>query len=245
MFRLNRLFPKAHHPMTTFSLRKALGTLAGTGGARAKVGLGVALSVVLVFGGAAAANAAVLPSAGPTVGGTSVQIPVDRGLTFTQVAVGNFYTVAVGSDGSAHAWGNNAFGQLGNGTTTASSVPVSVLAPAGVTFTQVAAGTASTIAIGSDGNTYTWGNNANGELGNGTTTASSVPVRMQAPAGVTFTQVAASASSMVAVGSDGNTYAWGNNGDGELGNGNTAASSVPVQVQAPAGVTLSHERSGV
>ncbi|MFJ3395262.1 RCC1 domain-containing protein [Leifsonia aquatica] len=160
------------------------------------------------------------------------------GVTFTQIAAGYYHSMAVGSDGKTYAWGNNNFGQLGDGTTTDRAVPVVVQAPAGVTFTQIAAGAYHSLAVGSDGNTYAWGYNGLGELGNGTTTDSEVPVMVQAPAGVTFTQIAAGFYHSLAVGSDGNTYAWGYNRTGQLGNGTTTNSEVPVMVQAPAGVTF-------
>jgi hypothetical protein len=69
------------------------------------------------------------------------------------------------------------YAQLGDGTTTSSSLPVIVHAPDGVTYTQVAGGLYYTVAVGSDGNTYAWGDNYNGQLRDGTTTDSSQPVQ--------------------------------------------------------------------
>jgi alpha-tubulin suppressor-like RCC1 family protein len=213
-------------------------------GFRAKVRLGVALSVVLIFGGAAAANAAVIPGTGPTVGGTSAQLPAVRGLTFTQVSAGVYHTVAVGSDGKTYAWGYNDDGELGDGTTTDQLSPTPVQTPAGVTFTQVAAGAYHTVAVGSDGNAYAWGSNSNGQLGDGTTTDSSVPVRVHAPDGVTLTQVTAGVYHSVAIGSNGNLYAWGSNSSRQLGNDSLTDSSVPVRVDTLDGVNFTHVAAG-
>ena len=111
---------------------------------------------------------------------------------------------------------------------------------ASVTFTAVAGGGSTGYGLGSDGNIYAWGSNSNGQLGNNSTTDSSVPVPVNTPAGVpagfTFTAVAANYSSGYGLGSDGNIYAWGANTNGQLGNNSTTDSSVPVQVNTPAGV---------
>lgn len=83
----------------------------------------------------------------------------------------------------------NSSGQLGTGDLFDRTLPVQVQAPTGVTFTQFAAGVTESFAIASDGNAYAWGYNGNGRLGDGTTTSSFLPVQVQAPAGVNFTQV--------------------------------------------------------
>jgi alpha-tubulin suppressor-like RCC1 family protein len=215
-----------------------------TAAARAKVGFGLGLGVILVFAGAATASAAVLPDDGPTKGGTSVQVPADRAVSYTDVSAGTYHTVAIASDGDAYSWGNNAHGALGDGTTTDSPVPVRVQAPSGVTFTHVAASDFATVGVGSDGKAYGWGLNQFGQLGDGTTTDSSVPVRVHAPVGVTFTQIAAGTYSVVAVGSDGNAYSWGDNSYGGLGDGTTTASLTPVRVHAPSGVTFTQVAAG-
>ncbi len=78
------------------------------------------------------------------------------------------------SDGTVQCWGDNDNGELGNGTTTNSSVPVTV---SGITnATAVASGMYHTCVVLNDGTLQCWGDNSYGELGNGTTTDSSVPV---------------------------------------------------------------------
>ena len=136
-----------------------------------------------------------------------------------------------------YSWGYNLNGQLGNGTTTNSGIPVKVSLPAGVTATKAAAGSAFSLAVGSDGKLYAWGVNLNGELGNGTVTSSSTPVVVSLPAGVTATAVSAGDAHSVALGSNGSVYDWGYNGFGQLGNGTTTDSHTPVKVTLPAGET--------
>jgi alpha-tubulin suppressor-like RCC1 family protein len=230
--------------MTSLSPPKGRPGLTLRSSTRARLGIGLALGAVLVLGGTAAADAAVLPGNGSTAGGTSVQIPANRGVTFTKVSAGQFSTVALGSNGLAYAWGDNTYGQLGDGSTTSSSTPVQVQSPAGVTFTQVSIDIYSSVALGSDGNAYAWGSNATGELGDGTTKNSSVPVQVHAPTGVTFSQVEAGRAHSVALDSDGNAYSWGDNTYGQLGNGTKTNSPVPVSVHAPDGVTFTQLAAG-
>jgi len=94
------------------------------------------------------------------------------------------------------------------------------------------------LALGDDGNVYAWGHSYYG-LGDGVNTSSTVPIPIQRPAGVAFTAISAGKSHGLALGDDGNVYAWGyNNHFGQLGDGTFVDSDVPVQVQAPAGVTF-------
>src|SRR5690606_37509516 len=142
----------------------------------------------------------------------------------TSISGGSAHSVALGSDGNAYAWGSNTFGQLGDGTNTSSNTPVQVQAPAGDTFTSISAGENHSVALGSDGNAYAWGRNTFGQLGDGTNTSSNTPVQVQAPAGVPSTSISAGSTHSVALGSDGNAYAWGRNIYGQLGDGTNTSS---------------------
>ena len=187
---------------------------------------------------------------------TYPDLPKD--FTYAQVSAGSNYSLAVGSDGNAYAWGSNSNGQLGNGTTSynAQTTPVRVKTPdrktypdlpKDFTYLQVSAGYDHSLALGSDGNAYAWGSNSNGQLGNNSGYNSSVPERVRDPAnptdkskGLKATQVSGGEWHSLAVGSDGNVYAWGVNNLGQLGNntsGDYANSSVPVRVRDPANPT--------
>lgn len=166
------------------------------------------------------------------------------GVTFTAIAAGYYHSLAVGSDGHVYAWGSNFSGQLGNGATEDALVPTPVDTPEGVTFSTVAAGSYHSLALGSDGNTYAWGQNKYGQLGNGTQTGSNVPTRVHAPQGVAFSVVSAGENHVLAIGSDGNLYAWGGNTFGQFGNGSTASTSVPAKVDTPEGVVVAGVAAG-
>lgn len=181
-----------------------------------------------------------------SVGCSTVPVPVSlpSGVTPTAIAGGGGNGVvgygagyAIGSDGNLYAWGANSSGQLGDGSLSSSNLPVRVSLPSGVNPTAIAAGFDSGYAIGSDGNLYAWGDNSSGQLGDGNTANSDVPVRVSLPLGVTPAAVAAGAFAAYATGSNGSLYSWGNNGFGQLGDGNTANSEVPVEVRLSPGVT--------
>ncbi|WNG19042.1 hypothetical protein F0U63_33420 [Cystobacter fuscus] len=89
------------------------------------------------------------------------------------VIAGATHSLALRSDGTVWAWGNNDNGQLGDGTTTHRLSPVQVPGLTGVV--ALAAGNSYSMAMLSDGTVRTWGNNNHGQLGNGTTTHANSP----------------------------------------------------------------------
>ncbi|HUR17631.1 MAG TPA: hypothetical protein VMZ51_01685, partial [Acidimicrobiales bacterium] len=134
----------------------------------------------------------------------------------------------VASSGQAMSgWGYNFFGQLGDGTTTAHSIPVQV--GTATNWATVAAGGYHTAAIRTDGTLCAWGNNEYGQLGDGSTTArSSIPV--QVGTATNWATVAAGGKHTAAIRTDGTLWAWGNNDSGQVGDGTLTAHSIPVQV---------------
>ncbi len=156
------------------------------------------------------------------------------------IAAGNAHTCVLES-GHAYCWGENEYGQLGDGSTASSTVPVAVDTSgvlAGKTLTQISAGGGGgldTCALDSAGAAYCWGSGHDGALGNGdsATSSSSVPVlvdRNGALAGKTLTQISAGSDGGCVLDSAGAAFCWGDDDYGELGDGSTASSGVPVAV---------------
>lgn len=168
---------------------------------------------------------------------TTSATPLDS-RTVIAASSGDSHTLVLCSDGTLVAWGSNSKGQLGNGTTTVSRVPVAVTTAGtpleGKVIVAVAAGSFHNLALCSDGTLAAWGYNTNGQLGNNTTTNSSIPVAVTTAgsplAGKTVVSIAAGEHHNVALCSDGTLVTWGFNWDGELGNNTTTNSSVPVAV---------------
>jgi alpha-tubulin suppressor-like RCC1 family protein len=165
-----------------------------------------------------------------------VRVKVPTGTKVTAVAAGSFISLALTSKGQVLAWGDNAYGELGNGTTTPSSRPVRAKLPPGTRVRGIFAGCAHTLALTTAGKVLAWGDNNNGQLGNGTTMSSSVPVRPSMPAGASVTAVSAGCQHSLALTSKGRVLAWGYNFRGQLGNGTTTSSSTPGRVELRAGV---------
>ena len=168
------------------------------------------------------------------------------------VWAGMHHTLALCRDGRLWAWGNNAFGQLGNGRSgldAHSPLPVRVLGPGGdgelTGVVAVAAGWDHTVALREDGTVWAWGSACHGQLGDGVRDSnrwSAWPVQVRGPGGKDVlnrvTALACGAHHTLALRDDGTVWTWGSNWDGQLGTGRSGADahhSVPVQVIGPAG----------
>lgn len=185
-----------------------------------------------------------------TSSAAAVAVKLPDGVTFTQVKAGGVGAIALGSDGNVYAWGNNDYGQLGDGTTSPAAAPVRMQLPAGVTVTDLVAGSANFGVRTADGSVYLTGRGDDGMLGNGDTASSALPVLLQAPDGITFSQVQLGEYFGAGIGSDGRLYTWGNGTDGQLGIGEdyddpNQFSLVPVEALLPAGVTVADFSVGV
>ena len=163
--------------------------------------------------------------------------------TFTQIASGLRFSLALTADGQLMAWGDNSLGQLGLGTASAGSrVPVAVAMPDGAAVVAMAAGPSHALAVTALGDVYGWGQNDHGETGTGPVSpyvATPKPVSM--PAGVTATAVAGGEGYSLALTSAGAVLVWGLNGHGQFGNGTTdknVISTSPVFVSLPPGTVV-------
>lgn len=159
------------------------------------------------------------------------------------IAVGQFHSLVLTAGGTVLAWGFNGDGELGTDTGGAASlIPVAVTGLTGVVAIATHSEAFHSLALLTDGTVRAWGNNTEGELGNGSTGGTSVtPVQVVGPGGqgVLSGAVGLSAGALhsLALTADGQAFAWGDNADGELGDGTggdgTAAhdSAAPVPVK--------------
>jgi alpha-tubulin suppressor-like RCC1 family protein len=149
-----------------------------------------------------------------------------------QVSRGLGYGIALMTNGSLYAWGDNGFGVLGTGTrpdgsTISTNFPQPV--PLQAKILQVSAGQRHVLAVADDAAVWAWGLNSGGQVGDGTTEWKFSPVRLSGLPPIV--QVAAGGGHSLALAANGTVWAWGVNAQGQLGNGrNTVASTRPVQV---------------
>jgi alpha-tubulin suppressor-like RCC1 family protein len=165
---------------------------------------------------------------------TDRDIPVLIGEGYTAISAGGCYNCFVGhslalkSDGTLWAWGNNAYGQLGDGTNTDRNSPVQI----GSGYSAISAGDQFSLALKTDGSLWAWGRNYYGQLGDGTNTNKNVPVMI----GSGFTAISASQGNNTSCGhslalkSDHTMWAWGYNSFGQLGDGTFVDKNLPVQI---------------
>ena len=168
------------------------------------------LSMVFAAGSQAIADAAV---------DTPLNLPI-TGQTFS---LGSRHSLAITEDGTLWAWGDNRYGQLGDGTTNNSSVPVKIME----NIAAVSAGLWHSMAITNDGTLWGWGMGYFGRIGDGTMYERHSPVKIME--NVTF--VSASHNYSIAIKTDGTLWSWGWNGTGELGTGEVGGNQLtPVKI---------------
>ena len=181
--------------------------------------------------------------------GSSTPVAAGSGLSFGDISAGSVYMCGLDSSGSASCWSfNNANfaspGQLGNGSTAPFLSPTPVVG--GLSFATLDAHDnnsviAHTCAITNAGAAYCWGGNQSGQLGAssgetctatfGSFACSTTPVAVAGS--IAFVDIAVGITHTCGVAVDGTAYCWGSNSDGQLGDGTTNDSSVPVAVQVP------------
>ena len=180
-------------------------------------------------GGALATLALVLGVLTGVVPGSSAGATGPPPLTgITQITSGAMHSCALLNSGSVRCWGDNGFGQLGNGTTRDASVPLAVAGITNAVAIDSASTSLSTCAVLATGGVRCWGRNHHGQLGNGTTTDSTTPVAVSNITGAT--SIAAGQDHTCVALSNGEARCWGWNNRGQLGNGTTTDTLVPATV---------------
>ena len=170
------------------------------------------------------------------------------GKTVTAIASGANHACALTSDGAVACWGLNTNGQLGTNSTTSRSLPTAIVTAgtplAGKQVAQISAGGTHTCAVTTDGVLACWGNDTNGQIGDGTAVGNQlVPAAVVTASGPfvgkTLATVSAGTAHTCAVATDGTTGCWGLRTNGRLGNGVTTAANIatPVAITISAALT--------
>ena len=164
--------------------------------------------------------------------GGDINYPSDKSIPFQLGTNTNWgtilgsetHTVSLKNDGTLWIWGNNIYGQLGDGTNVKKIIPVQI---GTAIWQKIAANNSNTAAIKSDGTLWTWGYNNFGNLGDGTYTDKKIPTQIGT---ATWQSVALGSTHTLAIKSDGTLWGWGNNAFGQLGMGANYGPIVPTQI---------------
>ena len=170
--------------------------------------------------------------------GRQVPVPVSVSQGVVRIrrstfVAGSGATCGLITSGAAYCWGDQGFGQLGNGSTTPGHQLTPALVLGGLSFASLTAGGDHTCGLAADGKAYCWGSSDNGQRGDGTTDRRGTPVAVAGPAGgaaLTFSSLSAGTFHTCGVVADGTAYCWGDNSYGELGDGTTTQRLVPTPV---------------
>jgi alpha-tubulin suppressor-like RCC1 family protein len=179
----------------------------------------------------------------PFPGGVGAQqvlgaAPGSTPATGEDVAAGQYHMLFLRPNGTVWAWGSKQFGQTGTGVGSSSSkdlTPVQVLGLPKIK--AIAAGGYHSLALDENGLVYAWGQNSSGQLGTGSTGApQGTPV--QVPGLSTISAIAAGENHSLAMGANGEIWAWGTNSNGQLGLGVLSGGTYPTYYPTPAQVSI-------
>lgn len=175
-------------------------------------------------------------------GSSAVPLSVAGTIAFTAVTLGGSHTCGLDAAGLAYCWGQNRFGQLGNGSTLSVAEPVPVVG--GLIFSSLDAGAVHTCGLTASGGAYCWGYNRWGQLGEqapdekcGRSSCASAPARIAgAPP---LVALVAGGLQNCGLTKEGIAYCWGANLAKELGNTavSGSGSATPIKVLASASFT--------
>ncbi|MCD6594416.1 T9SS type A sorting domain-containing protein [bacterium] len=163
---------------------------------------------------------------------------ISNATEIVKISAGVEHNLVLLDDGTVWTWGNNCCGQLGNGTTDSSNVPIQVHGVDNIGYLDniidISAGFYYSLARSVDGSVFAWGNNDYGQLGDGNVIQRNIPVQVLDSAGIGFLaniiEISAGALHCAAIRNDSTIFVWGGNRGGELGIGtsDTLSHSFPI-----------------
>ena len=193
----------------------------------------------------------------PVMVNTASGVSALYGKTVVAMSAGYAHSLALCADGTVAAWGNDVYGTLGDGVSTAyRRAPVAVSTNLGSSLygksvVAIAAGSSHSLALCSDGTVAAWGYNSVGQLGDNSTTQRLVPVAVNTDSGVSalygkkVVAIAAGYAHSLALCSDGTLAAWGDNSSGQLGDNATTNRLTPAAVNTASGVSALYGKTVV
>ncbi|MCX6208961.1 MAG: hypothetical protein NTZ59_05525, partial [Bacteroidetes bacterium] len=152
--------------------------------------------------------------------------PITTNPCWKMISTGFNHTIAIKKDGTLWAWGQNTYGQVGDGTNTHRNMPTQI--GTDTNWESVSAKGFHTVAIKKDGTLWAWGQNSFGQVGDGTSTNRNVPV--QIGTATNWAQISSGLSFTLALKKDSTLWAWGYNILGQLGDGTLVNKNTPIKI---------------
>ena len=167
---------------------------------------------------------------GTSIDSTSPIQESTQSTSWLSISGGYGFAIGLQQDGTYWAWGTNDYGQYGNGSASGSSLTPIQEDSSSTTWQSISAGLNHTVAIKSDNTLWSWGENSDGQLGDGTTTGSSIPVQ-EITGSTLWSSVSTHYNHTAAIRTDGTLWLWGKNDYGQLADadGSEDDSSIPTQ----------------
>lgn len=164
----------------------------------------------------------------------NVFVQIGTATNWYEISVGKYFTVGIKTNGTLWAWGDNYYGQLGDGTNVGKKAPTQI--GNATNWQIIACGPEHIIAQKTDGTVWAWGNGQHGALGINSETDFNIPKLINI---TNLQSIACGYYHSMAIKNDHKLWAWGTNVSSQSGNGSTAQSLIPLEVDCPAfmGVT--------
>ncbi|KFZ26634.1 MAG: Regulator of chromosome condensation (RCC1) repeat protein [Candidatus Izimaplasma bacterium HR2] len=159
---------------------------------------------------------------------------------FVQIELGDQHSAVLTSDGRVFTWGDNAFSQLGDGTSAERHIPTEITSNfnlnTGEKIESIFLGYVHSAALSSEGRVFTWGYNGDGALGDGTTSPTYTPIditdNFNLNEGETISNISLGHYHSSAITSDGRIFTWGYNEDGAVGDGTLVDKLLPLEISS-------------
>lgn len=161
------------------------------------------------------------------------KIELASGVKPKKIAIGSGYSMATGTDNNLYTWGCNTFGELGDGTVNNKYSPTKIILSNGVEPIDIACGSHFTLAIGSDNELYTWGNDI------------VTPTKIALPNNIKPKKIACGNNYAMIIVEDNELYAFGRNEYGQLGYGTTISVLNPFKITLPNGISATQIACGL